>query len=279
MATKTSQKTPRAAKTAAPTLAVPETATDAAAGSEAAAEHFRAAALKLAPNDVIPLRADILLALNNAYAGVDAVLAEREALQADPEAPRPDWEAIGQVKPLAAAAVFVAKQVNSPVLAKQLRAELSEVYALRELLLTDAKTLALRGLLPAKKIADILKGRGTIDAAHDCVALAALYRANAQSLRGKTTVTAAEVRRAAELGSSLLERLTPKMARKKNPVDTEYAAAIDLRDRMWTLLVRGYERVQRVGAWRWMDEAVGRVPALQSRRMGPRKKAEPTPKA
>ncbi len=279
MATKTPQKAPRAAKTTAPTLAVPETATEAAAGSEAAAEHFRAAALKLSPKEVIPLRADALLALHNAYAGVDAVLAERDALKADPEAPRPDWDALGQVKPLAAAVVFTAKQVSSPVLAKQLRAELAEAYALRELFITDAKTLGLRGLLPPKKVADIIKGQGSVDAAHDCVALAALYRANAQALRGKTSVTAAEVRRAAELGSSLLERLTPKTARTKTPVDATHAAATDLRDRMWTLLVRGYERVQRVGAWRWVGDVGEHVPSLQSRRVARRTKAEPAPKA
>ena len=87
-----------------------------------------------------------------------------------------------------------------------------------------------------------------------------------------SAVSAAEVRRAAELGAALVAALSPKEGRKKAPVDPARAAWVALRDRLWTLLVQDYRAVQRVGAWLWLGEAGEHVPGLQARVLGPRRK-------
>ena len=88
-----------------------------------------------------------------------------------------------------------------------------------------------------------------------------------------------ELRRAAELGASLVTSLAPGAARKKRAVDPERAAQVALRDRLWTLLVRAYDRVLRVAAWRWQDDAGEHAPALQSRRSRKKSAAVAAPAA
>lgn len=271
-------KTSRSARSSAAKAPVVVDVESAAAGLEAACEHYRAEALALPESEVLPCRADPVLALYNVYAGVAAVEAERATLAADPEAPRPDWEAIAHTRTVAAALVFAAKQVMKPSLAKALAQGLAEAYQLRALLLAEARLQRLRGKLPAKTLRAIEAGSGSIDAAQDCVALAAALRA--LSKKGvKLSVTGAELRRAAELGASLVTSLAPGAARKKRAVDPERAAQVALRDRLWTLLVRAYDRVLRVAAWRWQDDAGEHAPALQSRRSRKKSAAVAAPTA
>lgn len=265
-------KTSRSARSAVAKAPVVVDVESAAAGLEAAFEHYRAEALALPEAEVLPCRADPLLALHNVYTGVAAVEAEREALAADPEAPRPDWQAIAQAQTLASAVVFAAKQVMKPSLTKALAAGLAEAYDLRALLLAEARLQQLRGKLPGKVLRAIEAGKGSIDAAQDCVALAAALRALSKK-GAKLSVTGAELRRAAELGASLVTSLQPGAARKKRAVDPERAEKAAMRDRLWTLLVRAYDRVQRVAAWRWKDDAGRHAPPLGSRRARTKKKA------
>lgn len=243
------------------------------AGSLAAVERLRARAEALPASAVLPCRADVVLAQHNAQTGIAAVLGQKATVLAAPDGPRPDWAALGATREVAEAVVYAALQVTPASRDRGLRADIAEAYKLREVLLSDARTLALKGIFPAKRVAAIAVGRGTLDAVEDCVTLAALYHTHAAALRGKTAVSAAEVRRAAELGAALVAALSPKQGRKKAPVDPARAAWVALRDRLWTLLVQDYRAVQRVGAWLWLGEAGEHVPGLQARVLGPRKKA------
>src|SRR5436853_373347 len=81
-----------------------------------------------------------------------------------------------------------------------------------------------------RAVEKIRAGRGMIDLATDCVELAALFRANADGLRGKTAVTADQISEAADLGTQLLSLLRPKGARQAAP-SRESKEAVEVRNR------------------------------------------------
>jgi hypothetical protein len=113
-----------------------------------------------------------------------------------------------------------------------------------------------------------------VDAANDCVALAALFRKHAASVRGKTVVTAANVKESAELGTRLLGLLKPAAARNANKTakSKEIVDAVDARDRLWSLATEGHDVLWRAGAYLFgRGEVDARVPALQARVRGARK--------
>jgi hypothetical protein len=130
----------------------------------------------------------------------------------------------------------------------------------------------------------IRKGRGPIDMAEDCTALAGLFRKQAGALRGKTGVTVKQVERAAEVGARLQTLLKPKGLAKKGKVDPALADAVQVRDAFWAEVLRRHERLWSAGACVFGWKVDEHVPALQSR-VAPQKRkkeagsAEAPPKA
>lgn len=224
---------------------------------------YRPAARKLAPKDVRVCRADVLLAQHNLRDGVARLLAERSFFDADKGSPKVDWQALAALPALAAALVEAAKGCVPALSDKTLRARIAACFDLRALLLGDAQTLARKGVFAAAKVEAIVRGSGTYDAAEDCVALAKLYTAHAKALRGKTAVSAADVRSAAELGAALRVELSPGGARRSKP--TALTEARDLRDRLWTLLLGDYQRLEQWAGYRWGRALPEHFPALQTR--------------
>ncbi|HEU4405262.1 MAG TPA: hypothetical protein VFS43_08240, partial [Polyangiaceae bacterium] len=88
-----------------------------------------------------------------------------------------------------------------------LRARLAEGTPLRDRLLVAAEALAHAGYFDATHVATIRSGTGHLDTASDLIGLGALFRAHWDEVSNKTAVTRADVDRAAELGSVLLEAL------------------------------------------------------------------------
>ncbi len=239
-------------------------AVDEAAGSEAAYERFLDAARALPKADVERLAIDPAVAYHNVKAGVDAVLAREADVR---KLPGIDLRELRELPPLCLGLSFAALQIdrNSD---GQTRALLREAATLRRTLMTGAEALAAAGLLPAAAVAKIREGRGPLDQADDCVALSALFRKHAPALRGKTAVTAADTKRAAEVGTELRTRLKPVRARRPGESEAE------LRDRFWTLLVRGYDKLWRAGAFvygrREIDERVPPLGSVPGRKGGKR---------
>jgi len=146
---------------------------------------------------------------------------------------------------------------------------LAQAHKLRALLLTSADVLVLAGILPAASVAKIRQGKGSIDTAGDCVALAALFTKHADAITGKVPVTASHLQAADAVGSRLLRVLHPSSA--KRPTDKELVAASDARDRLWTLFERTWEdHVWRAGAWLFGRDVDQFVPLLMSRVVGRR---------
>jgi hypothetical protein len=140
---------------------------------------------------------------------------------------------------------------------------LAEATTLRAKLLTAAEALAASGLLPEAKVKKIRQGNGGIDRAKDCVELAALFKENADAIRGKSPVSAADVKRAAELGTQLLDVLKPKGSRRSAKTK-EQREAIEDRDRLGTLLVRRYDASRRAAGWFFGAKADELVPPIGS---------------
>lgn len=147
---------------------------------------------------------------------------------------------------------------------------LAKARELREILLVSAEALAKSGVIPARPVAKIREGRGAIDSAQDCVDLSALFSKYSKEVKAKTAVTPAQRKDAAEVGTELLKRLRRKGTKRKDSAIV--AAAVDARDRVWTLLVQRHDEARRAGMWIWGDEVDAHVPPLQSRAMPPRKK-------
>ncbi len=237
-------------------------------GSQKAYEDFLPAAAALAETDIRPFRADASVAYHNIVAGLEAITPLFTRIQV--ELPKVDITALQQLPDIALGLMFAVAQVDrssdgtTAVLMEKARVS-------RNLLLKSAHALVAANILPAHVVDRIREGSGPIDLAQDNIDLAAVYTKHDTDIAGKTPVTAAQIVEAATIGTELLKRLKRKGTKSKDAASDE----VDIRDRMWTLLVVQYRELRRVGLWFWVDDVDDHVPALQSRTIT-RKKSAPT---
>jgi hypothetical protein len=239
-----------------------------ATGSQADYDEFAPAAMLVAAQDVVPMRADLQLALQNVQVGVASVIAEKMRLDKLSET---DVGELSSLVRLVLATIFADTQVDRSAPPSQLQNLLARCAALRALLLKTAESLAEAGLLARSAVETIRAGHGKLDSARDCIALAALYAKNASSLRGKHPLTAAQINEAAEVGTELLKLLKTGRSRR---TPTTGVPAVDMRDRLWTLVLRRNDALWRAGAYLFgRDQVDTKVPTLQASRGGRPKKA------
>lgn len=244
------------------------------AGSRVSYERYLPEALALTGELAYP-RTHLELLYYNAGVGVAAVLAERARLEK--ELPALDLDEVAALPELVLAVIY-ADSLIDPHAPKPTRAMQARAAELRQKLLTTAEALVLAGLFPAHEVARIRAGHGAFDTAADCVALARLFQDHAVAIQGKSPVTAAEVKEAAELGASLYSVLRPRNAPTALP--PEELEAIDHRNRLWTLAATRYERVRRAGAWLFgVEHLDDHVPALGAHKVPRKKAAEESPTA
>jgi hypothetical protein len=233
-------------------------------GSEEQYLRFLPEAEKLPAPEVRPLRADVSVAIANAGEGLDAVLDRADEVAA--ALPKLSMDELRGVADLGSALAFAAGQVErfAPPPGDAMKM-LSRARKLRALLLGSADTLVLAGVLPAAQVARIHEGHRGLDTAGDCVALAALFRKNAAAVKGKVVFTASDLKETAEVGRRLAGMLRPKAVGNKG-VAKELSAALEARDRLWTLFERRWEEnVWRAGAWLFGRGVDDKVPGLLER--------------
>ncbi len=258
------------------------TEVESSAGFEASYQRFEADAKGIAAADVQPLNCNAMVCFHNARSGAMAVLAERARIEADPDAPKVDFARIEATVRVGEAAVFAARRAANTVAAKgDVQAKTSKMFEVRDTLAASAVAAVKAKLVKGEEadaIAVILKGRGPIDGAQDCIDLASWFRRNASALRGRTAITTADLEAAERLGAELLHVLSPAgvevaVEAELNAVATEAAS---MRDRMATLLARHHAYVARVGGWLWGHDLEAHVPLLRSRAVtSPRAVAAP----
>lgn len=206
-----------------------------------------------------------MLAKTNVQRGVSAVLDRSKELETrfSPE----EIERVRSLPDLALAVTFAAAQVGTIERGSDgsFGEKMARARHLRRVLLKSAEACAESGDLPAKEVQAISVGRGQIDTAQDCVQLAALYRKYKGQLAGKTPVTLEMVMEAAALGSELVGLLQTSSTRKKARANPSLEEALDLRDRLWTLLEDGYEWAWKMGALLWGRRVEQYVPPMLSR--------------
>jgi hypothetical protein len=245
---------------------------DASEGDAAlAAVIDRALALPAKAVRRVQLGAD--LALYNAQIGRDSVLARSDALT---DIPRYDERDVRDVVTLALAYGVAMRRIDRTSDGEIAR--LVRVLApLRRKAFTSAESLALAGRIPMVDVKRIARGYGRIVGAQDAIDLAALMRAHWSDIHGMTPVTDDDLVTLERTGHALLGMLRPKGGRRRVRRDTH--DAIELRDRVGTLLLAAWERLWRWGAlaygWR---EVRSRVPALAAGNGGrPRMRPVPAP--
>jgi len=235
------------------------------AEAEAAFNELRAQAEGLAAGDVLPFRANASLAYHNVSRGTEAVLARQADLAG--KLTTGELEALAAAPKLALAVVFAAGRVSRlsthPV--EGLNDRLARARLLRRVMLRSAEACAEAEVIPAAEVEVIRRGRGLLDTAQDCLALAGLFRRHEGALASKTPVTSQMVVEAAEVGTALVTLIKPANLPPDAAPAAEVAAAAALRDRMWTLLVRRHDDLFKAGAWLWGHAVGDHVPALQSR--------------
>ena len=150
------------------------------------------------------------------------------------------------------------------------RAQLVErATHLRARLLKAADALADAGLLDPQAVENIRKGAGHVDKANDLVALTALFVQHWDSIEKKTAITREQIEEAETLGPTLLVALS-------DSPDNKPDAALEARQRAFTLLARAYDEVRRaVHFVRWHeDDADAYTLSIYSRPRGRRKASE-----
>jgi hypothetical protein len=234
---------------------------------------IRPRALALAPSEVIlPYRLVPALAVRNIQIAKASLAPFRDQI---PEVlPTIDLERYDGIEDtvlaLTAAAADADKVSSDGEIVRQL--QLARTYRAR--LLPVLHALAVTGVVPMKAYADIAAGTGPRDTAQDCVDLPAAFRKYASAIRGKHPVTEADLDATAAIGTWLIQHLGTRGARALKPATND---AVDLRNRIATLLVRGYEELSIVAHFFLRDAYLDAAPPLRSRLLGRRASAEPAP--
>lgn len=234
-----------------------------------ALDRFQPAARKLHAKQVKHCRADLDIVHHNLARGLEAVLAHEDHVRK--ALPEIDLDELRDVLDLSLALRIAASAARERQRSRgALPKMLAEARRLRKVLLLSAETLALTGILDGYVISKIRGGNGPFDTAMDCIELGEIYFANAEKIRGKSPVTDDDVRAISAIGQELQTRLTPMKAER--PPDPESLAAIELRDRLWTLLLQRHETLWKVGAYLFGFAVESRVPPLQTRKPGRNKR-------
>lgn len=188
--------------------------------------------------------------------------------------PGADIEAMSEIPVYAAGLLYAERTIAIIVPAKRDFAQrMARGRKLRQLFLHQAQAAAILGLIPEEAVDRIYAGRGAIDTVEDVVALVALFRRHDDVLAGRTLVTPDLLDEGERLAAGLQAELRPITAKPKpKTLDEELAEAMDIRNRMWTLLHTSYAELQRVAAFL----GITGVPSLQSRKALKKKTAPKT---
>lgn len=230
-----------------------------------------AAARALPADDVLPFRLDVDLAVVNVNTAMKVIQAH--AADIPTYLPKENLPDLTSIDELAGALKFAALQAETHAPQPSgIRARISRARELRHQAMPVAKGLAANGALPQAELDPILTGHGQFDTAEDCVSLATLFRKHQQAIAGKHPLSTAQIDEMAEVGAWLLTHLRPGDA--PSPAPAAPSTVIDDRNRLATLLIRRYARVQVVAHYFHENDWHDRAPALGSRSIKPA--AQPT---
>jgi hypothetical protein len=240
-------------------------------GSEAAYQRFVEAARGLDRRDLVRMRGDASLAYRNAQRALE-MLTQRQAT-IDGELPRLPVRELVQVPEIAQAVIYAEDEVERAERnADELEKLMSRARKLRKRLLRWADDLLTGD--GGSALAQVRRGDSAADTAEDCVALARLLAPHVEAdggrknkkKKGKKRLSAKKLAEAAEIGAELARRLRPGDRPGNGGATPDVREAVEMRDRLWTLLNERYIDLWRAGAYLFGPEVDDRLPSLQSRR-------------
>ncbi len=206
--------------------------------------------------EIVPLCADVAVVEKNVAAGVGAVFVYTDHIAE--HLPKVDLGELRSLPDLARDVVEAARAAGGG--GDEERELFGEADKLRRSLRAAALALAEAEVLSARDVAKLGNGRGAVDVGAECKALAGLFERRADEVEGKTAIDAEQVARAAEVGATLRALLRGKgAARKPGP---HGPSPVEVRDRLWTLLVMRHERLWAVGAYVFGHAVDDHVPPL-----------------
>jgi hypothetical protein len=224
------------------------------------------AARAILASDVLPFRMDVDLAVVNANKGMQVIHAH--AADIPMHLPKENLAHLMSIDELAAAVKFAALQVETNIpQPSEMRIKMTRGRELRQQAMPVAKALAANGAIPEPELAPILRGHGQFDTAEDCVSLATLLRKYSATITGKHPLTTAQIDEMAEVGAWLLTHLRPTDAPSPSPKPA--STIVEDRNRLATLLIHRYARLQVVAHYFHENDWLDRAPPLGSRSIKP----------
>lgn len=242
------------------TVTTPRAATFVTDDPAAALAHFRPQAEAIAEGDAPPLRVDLDLARYNIEVALTAFEPHRATLP--DRLVDIDVASLWELPALWKATKLAATAVPKPVSTGEIDATFRELTPLREAALLYLESAALLGIVPTGRVQAIREGRGILDHANDCVAIAHVFREYDDALAGRHLFSDAQLDTLWRKGSWLVDNITPKGAPRTRARTTEGL----LRDRLGKMLVDRYERLRALGGVLFgMKSVDAKVPPLFSR--------------
>ena len=198
---------------------------------------LRAELEALGPQDLIPLNIDVPSAISTVFGVLPKLALLRDRIAALPEF---DLAAFDRLELYTHALWKVHVHYTTSVEAPDHLDELvKRGTLLREQLLADARSLALRGYLNPAALRNVKTQSGFKSLASDLLGLARVLHADWQSYAGKCPATEADLNQAEALGVALLRTVG------RRPYARAIANAAELRLRTFTLFIRTYDDARR----------------------------------
>ena len=243
-----------------------------AAPSESAYQKFLDAARALDRRDLREMRGDPALAYTNASRALDTLRTRQATI--DGELPRLQVSDLAEIPEIAQAVMFADLEVQrAEHAAGRLDHLMRRARKLRKRLLGWADEVLASG--GGSELAAVRHGEGAADTAEDCVALARLLAPHVSSTEpgkkkkrkknGKSRLSPKKLSEAADVGAELARTLRPG-DRPNSGAAPDVERAVEMRDRLWTLLRERYVDLWRAGAYLFGPTVDERLPTLQSRR-------------
>lgn len=223
--------------------------------------------LELRPEELLNINLDIIAAVNTAAGVIPEVKVLRD--QIVEQLPKFNLAAFDKLHHYAMAAAY-AHTVHLATAEPQdkLRPIFEEAIVLRDVLLSDATTLAKRGHINGLALNELKRATGFKNVQSDLQMLVNILKSNWPNIAGKCGTTEAELARAEKLVSWLIQSVG---LREQGPA--EVAKTADLRTRAFTLFTKTYNDVRRAVAYlRWNEGDVDTIiPSLYAGRGGRKK--------
>ncbi len=134
---------------------------------------------------VTSFRGDPSLAYHNVVAGLDAVLAERAAVEAS--GLRVDWRALEEMPRIALGLVFASERIDGPAgVNGALQTDLARGRVLRDIALSSVTSLASAGAIPADSASKLKGAAGPLNLGKLLVKVAAFFNKHGDAVKGMT---------------------------------------------------------------------------------------------